>query len=436
MRERHNRLTIPSSTTVKSPVAITGMGVLSAIGDDLSSVDDSLRSSRLGISKSDAYPELSFPVYCGSLSNPDTVTVSAISQQHTWLSANQLARVLRKAPISIRAATSVAAQAWEHAQLHQTDSDPTRIGLVIAGTNLSQHDQYQHYSRFSQTPDYLSPAYALQMMDTHHVGTLSELLGIQGEGITVGGACASGNVGLLHGLRMLRSGAADICVVVGAMADLSPMALQAFYNIGALGGHHPDLAPNQASRPFDQTHHGFIYGQGAGCMILETTDSAKKRQVPVLGNLLAASQVLDANHLSNPNEDGEARAMRQALAQANLDPSDIDYINTHGSSSPLGDQTELAACQAVFGEHLNDCWLNATKALTGHCLWSAGVIEAIATVLQLNGGYVHGNPNLDDPIDQARFVGKASTAANLTTALSNSFGFGGINTSVILGQAE
>jgi len=236
---------------------------------------------------------------------------------------------------------------------------------------------------------------------------------------------------------MLQSGAADICMVVGVLADLSPLALQGFYNVGAMGGHSYQDHPEKASRPFDKRHEGFIYGQGAGCMIIETKDFAIQRQARILGELCAVAHVLDGHGLSEPNLQGEIRVMKHALRQAKLEPEQIDYINTHGTSAPLGDTTEIHACQSVFGKHLSRCWINATKGLIGHTLWSAGVIEAIATLCQLTNGYVHGNRNLEAPIvDNARFVGATTQPAQITTALSNSFGFGGINTSIVIKKWE
>lgn len=446
-----------SSPSRSAPVCVTGMGVLTAAGQNIAAFDASLRATQAGITVSHAYPSLSFPLIWSGLAwqlpieNNDKEaktkgkdkdkhvlcplpTLNLQTPAYGWLASDFLSRTLRRAPATLHAAAHVALEAWEHARLYDGEVLSERIGLIIAGANTSMHQGYQQSLKHQTTLSYVSPGYALNFMDTAHVGILSELLGIRGEGFTVGGASASGNVALLQGLRMLQSGAADVCVVIGALADLSPLELQAFRNLGALGGHGYEAMPDKACRPFDTGRNGFIYGQGAGCLVLETAVSAKKRQAPCLGYLLGASQVLDANHLSNPSVEGEVRAMQRALQQAKLNPSGVHYINTHGTASALGDETELMACQQLLGTHISDCWLNSTKALTGHCLWSAGIIEAISTLLQLNGHYLHGNPTLDKPIGDARFVGKQSVASDATIALSNSFGFGGINSSIVLQQ--
>ncbi|MBA2649835.1 MAG: hypothetical protein H0U75_09640 [Legionella sp.] len=147
--------------------------------------------------------------------------------------------------------------------------------------------------------------------------------------------------------------------------------------------------------------------------------------------------LLDGNRFPDSRSEGESRAMRQALSKAQMTPADIDYLNTHGSSSMLGDAVEVRAIRSVFGDATNQVWLNATKGIIGHCLWSAGIVEAIATLLQMNGDFVHGNLNLDTPIDtECRFAPKDSVAANIGVAMSNSFGFGGINTSIIFTRSD
>ena len=153
----------------------------------------------------------------------------------------------------------------------------------------------------------------------------------------------------------------------------------------------------------------------------------------MLAQVLGGSLVLDGNRLANPNEEGEVRAMASALKQAGVAPGEVDYLNTHGTSSPLGDETEIRAVRRVFKENLSHLWINATKGLTGHCLCSAGVVEGIASIIQMQEGFVHPNVNLDNPIDrECRWVGSEAVSDGINVSMSNSFGFGGINSSVIL----
>jgi malonyl-ACP decarboxylase len=269
-------------------------------------------------------------------------------------------------------------------------------------------------------------------MDTDHVGTVSEIFKIQGEGFTVGGSSASGNLAIIKGHQLIQLELVEACLVIGALADLSPLELQGFYNVGAMGGKRYRDQPAQACRPFDRDHEGFIYGQAGGCLVLESFASARKRGIPVLAEIVGASLLLDANRLPNPREEGEVRVMEAALAQAKVKPGQIDYLNAHGTSSPLGDETEVKAIKRVFKENLPGLWINSTKGLTGHCLTAAGVIESIAVIIQMQQGFVHPNLNLENPIDsQCRFSRKESNRVSIDISMSNSFGFGGINTCLI-----
>ena len=221
------------------------------------------------------------------------------------------------------------------------------------------------------------------------------------------------------------------------MADLSPMELQGFFNLGAMGGKKYKDLPTKACRPFDRDHEGFIWGQASACIVLESVRSMAARGARGLAELIGGSVVLDGNRLADPDVDGEVRAMKTALKSAELNASDVNYLNAHGTSSPLGDQTEVKAIRRVFDTCLKDLPINATKGLTGHCLYSAGVIEAIATTIQIRGAFLHPNKNLYHPIDEhCRFCGATSEPTAIQVAMSNAFGFGGINTSILIKTME
>jgi len=419
----------------KVDVIVTGMGAINALGQGITRFNSALLAGQCGISDCIRYPELSFLSAAAELKEFD-FHQALLPYSHLpspLLSA--IHKVGRRAPLSIQASLIVALEAWVDAHLHERTKDNRRIGLVIAGQNTTQAYHYDLQASLQNNLHYLSPSYALQFMDTHHVGVLSEVFDIQGEGFTVGGASASGNVALIHGYRLILQDIVDICLVVGALADLSPLEIQGFYNIGALSGLSPfHKEPKKICRPFDRDHSGFVWGQGSGCIILESRDSLKE-QIPSYGIMAGAAMNLDGTHTSTPNQDGERRAMAEALKNASLLPKDIRYINAHGSSSPIGDKTEVAAISNLFEEHLGKIWINSTKSLIGHCLWSAGILEAIATLLQMKQEFVHPNLNLDNPIDIAsRFVGQQRETVTIDAAMSNSFGFGGINSSIIFTQ--
>ena len=241
------------------------------------------------------------------------------------------------------------------------------------------------------------------------------------------------NVGIIKGYQSVKSGIADICLVSGIVADLSPMDIQGFYNMGAMGGRGFYGQPELACRPFDTQHEGFIYGQAGACIILESLQHARKREQTVLAEIKGTAINLDANSSSNPNCEGEEKAMRKAINQSGLSIFNIDYINTHGTSSPLGDRTEAEAIINFLGSNVNNVYVNATKGLTGHCLYSAGIVEMIATVLQIKEGFFHPNINLLEPIRrEIKFCKDRSEDGIINAAISNSFGFGGINTSIVI----
>ncbi|BCJ93983.1 polyketide biosynthesis malonyl-ACP decarboxylase PksF [Anaerocolumna cellulosilytica] len=427
---------LTSEAAIHEQVYITGMGIINAIADSVPEFAYSLSKgvrkfnhladkkvnsrSIIGAVLKDFSLEKSFNTLGGISKLPELFLSKAV--KHT-----------RKASLSMKTAVASTAEAWQQAELFLHPVKKDRIGIVVAGSNLTGILRESYYDKFQENPEYLTPQYALQFMDTDYIGTLSELFEIGGEGFSVGGASASGNVGIIKAYQLIQLGMVDVCVVVGALADLTNMELQGFYNIGALGGRRFINEPDKACRPFDKEHEGFIYGQASGCIILESGESVKTRKVRPFARLLGGSINLDGNRLSNPNITGEAGAMKRVLDMAGVKAEAITYINAHGSSSPLGDETELKAIQEVFTKHSRGIYINSTKGLTGHCLFSAGVVEAIACILQMNGGFIHPNANLENPIDNTLlFPGKTAILTSVDFALSNSFGFGGINTSILL----
>jgi malonyl-ACP decarboxylase len=419
-------------------VGITGMGIVSSIGDDVASFCDSLRSGKTGIKQvvKSKEPKVSVDI-AAEIQNFSFLEFLNRFQQAPEEKLSHAKRLGQRAPFVIRASIISAMEAWLHAGLFNNTPPSDRIGLIVAGQNSTQNYQYDLISKFRENPEYLSPRYALEFLETNQVGVLSELFGCKGEGFVVGGASATGNVGIIKGYQLVHFGMADVCMVVGPVVDLSPMDIQGFINIGAMGGKKYANHPEKACRPFDTQHEGFIYGQASACIVLESESSARKRGVPFLAEIKGGALNLDGNSSSDPNIKGETKAMLAALSQAGLSASDVEYINTHGSSSPLGDKTEAEAISHVFENHTSDLWLNSTKGLTGHCLYSAGLVEAIATVEQMRGGFLHPNKNIEDPIRKdLKFCGSEAINHSIDIALSNSFGFGGINTSIVLQRGK
>ena len=411
------------------PISITGMGILCAIGHDLVSMTQALQTGKSGIC---ALENTDLPVsVAGWLKDFDAFSAFERLDDLPKALLERARTAVRRVSGAVQTAAAAALQAWQQAGLYAADLQSERVGLVIGGSNLSSRLSYDQHRRYQDDFTYISASYGLQCFDTDLVGVLSEIFQIQGPGFTVGGASASGNMALIQGQMLIQSGWVDRCLVVGAMADVSPAQVQAWQNMGAMGGHN--FSAEQACRPFDAKRNGFIYGQGCGAVMLEHPDHARNRNAEIQATFKGSAVVLDGNRLSDPSAEGEARAMQQALDRSGLVAADIDYINTHGTSSVLGDATEVEAIKQVFQSSLDGLQINATKGLTGHCLYAAGMVEAIATILQMQQGFIHPNKNLETPIDnELPFAGASAEPVRLSAAVSNSFGFGGINTSVVL----
>jgi malonyl-ACP decarboxylase len=417
--------------TSDKAVVVTGIGALSNLGNGVGPFRDGLQKGHRYFTHQSNFSELSFPVIAAALKNFNFENAINAFTEIDEETKTKVYRAGRRAPFVVQTSLIVAMEAYQQARLGKRDLPRNRIGLVIAGQNTTQRYCYDLQKSFDNNPDYLTPSYALHFMDTDQIGTLSEVFNIQGEGLTVGGASATGNIGIIQAYRMLQQGLIDICLVVGVLADLSPLEVQGFYNCGAMGGRRFVNEPMSSCRPFDKDHEGFIWGQASGCLVLESKNTIEGGEVIIKGVGIA----LDAHRHTDPNINGECRAMRNALTNAQLTADAIQYINTHGSSSVIGDEIELTAIREVFTDAVGNIWINATKGLIGHCLWSAGILEAIATIIQMQDNFVHSNANLEKPIDdRLRWVGASAESARINYALSNSFGFGGINSSIIFAK--
>nr|BFE59928.1 polyketide biosynthesis malonyl-ACP decarboxylase PksF [Dactylosporangium thailandense] len=403
------------------PVAVTGMGVRCAIGDGVEAFTAALRRGASGVVGVDD-PATAGPACAAPM--PDVDLAAALDSAPDAV-ARRSARAAARAPLPIRAAVAVAVEAAGAAGLLTGALPRERLGVVVAGHNLTGRYAQQVAATLGRAPARVPGRAALRLLDTDHLGVLSHVLDAAGEGCQVGAASASGNVGIVTGARLVAVGAVEACVVVGALADLTPAETQALFNLGAMA--------DEPCRPFDAGHRGFVPGQGCAALVLEHRDSARARGATVRASIVGTAVCLDANSGPDPDEHGEARAMTAALAAAGRTPGEVGYVNAHGTGSPLGDRTEAAALCRVFGTGPDRPWVNATKALTGHCLYAAGVVEAVATIAQLRGGFLHPNPRLSRPIEPAlRLVGAEPVAARPVLALSNGFGFGGINTSIAI----
>ncbi|PCK07190.1 MAG: polyketide beta-ketoacyl:ACP synthase [Alteromonadaceae bacterium] len=331
---------------------------------------------------------------------------------------------LQSASLTAQVALTTLHEAWQDAQLDQ--HDPERVGLVVAGSNLQQRALYLTQQRHHQAPYFLTPSYAMSFMDTDICGFCTENFGIRGLSASVGGASASGQMAVIQAIQNILSGLVDTCIVVAPFMDLSLWELQGFSSLGAMGSNRFTEQPHLACRPFDNDRDGFIFGESCGAIVLEKYPREPSRKTPY-SMISGWGVAIDGNRNPNPNLDGEIRAIRSAITMAKLSSADIDYINPHGSGSSIGDDTEL---QALNNCDLNHAYINTTKSIVGHGLSSAGLVELIATILQMQSGKLHPCNNLDQPIREDFNWVRGSVSARVNKALTLSLGFGGVNTAL------
>lgn len=341
---------------------------------------------------------------------------------------SELAGAARGASLSAQAALMAVDEAWREARLGELE--PSRIALVVGGSNVQQRELTLLQDRYRDRPSYLRPSYAMSFMDTDLCGFCTAQFGIRGPSLTVGGASASGQLAIAQAAQLVRSGQVDACVVVGALMDLSYWECRGFRAVGAMGSDRFATQPGLACRPFDAERDGFIYGEACAALVLEAgaPASALRPGVEPYAWLRGSGICSDANRNPDPSLEGERRAIALALAASQWSAAQIDYVNPHGSGSVIGDSTELAALQACG---VRSAYLNTTKSLLGHGLTAAGAVEVAATLLQLRAGRLHPSRNLDHAIDEElRWVRGESISHRIQRALTLSFGFGGINTAL------
>ena len=342
----------------------------------------------------------------------------------------RLRRLTSKAPWSTKLSLLLAADAWVDAGLAQQEIDLDQTGVMVAGHNINSNYSDQNRDQFREEPDFVDAWLALHALDTDHAGSVSELVGAKGPILTLGAACASGNIALRYAIDEIRYHGYERFLIVGAVLDMSPMDLHAMALLGAISYENFNDEPERASRPFDTGREGFVPAHGGAVLVVEDLEVARQRGARIHAEVLGAEASADANHLPNPSEEGQTHLMKRLLQQTDTPPEQVDYINMHATSTPLGDLTESRSIRNVFGEHANRLKVNATKSLLGHTCWAAATVETVAAILQMNAGKLHPSINIDemDPdIDLDVCRGTAPVEHPVGIFLKNAFGFGGIN---------
>ncbi len=410
-----------------SRVVVTGMGLITSLGNDLASTWDALCQGKSGMSEITGYDTSKFRVhFAGEIKNFDP----ALYMDRKEIRRNDPYEQL---------AIATTQQALAQANLKITPENGDDIGVYIGsgiGGLVTLHDQFKVLHE--KGPDRISPFFISMMIIDGAPGVVAIMTGARGPNWAAVSACATSGNTVGEAWETIRRGDAKAMIAGGAEKAVTPIAMGAFDNMHALSRRNDD--PTGASRPFDATRDGFVMGEGSGMLILEDLDFAKARGANILAEIVGYASTDDAHHITEPAPGGEGlvRAMRRALQKANLRPEQIDYINAHGTSTGYNDRNETQAIKTCFGQHAYEMPVSSTKSMTGHTLGAAGAVEAVISIMVIQTGLIPPTINLHhpDPDCDLNYVPNEAQHRTVNIAMSNVMGFGGHNTSLIFKRYE
>lgn len=412
---------------MQNKVVITGMGIVSPIGNNLDDFWTSLIEGKSGIvpttrcDVSDMASRIS-----GEVQNFDPLDFMDKKES-------------RRVDLSQQYAIAAADMAFENSGLKKGNYDPNRAGVVIgSGIGGIITFEQQHELVVKEKAYRVSPFFIPMMIPDMAAGVVSIRLDCRGPNYAAVSACASGANAFADAYQIIQRGAADIMITGGTEASITRTAVAGFCNSKALSTRNNE--PERASRPFDKDRDGFVMAEGSGILVLESLEHAQKRGAKIYAEVGGVGMSGDAHHITapHPEGDGAARAMKAAIDEAGLKIEDINYINTHGTSTGLGDIAETIAINRLFAEYAKKLPCNSTKSMTGHLLGATGAVELIASALQMQYGKLHKTVNHEVPDEQCDlyYIHDGPIDYKITNMLSNSFGFGGHNVSILLRNTQ
>ena len=407
----------------KRRVAITGLGIVSPLGIGITENWENVVAGNSGIATLSHFDATGYPsTIAGEVKNFDV---------SKFISGKEARRMDRFIQLGIAAAI----EAVQDAGLEATEANADRIGVYI-GSGIGGVETVEATTRLllERGPRRISPFYVPMSIINMISGNLSIIYGFKGPNLAMVTACSTATHSIGDAGRLIEYGDADVMIAGGGEAPITPTSTAGFGNAKALSTRNDD--PQAASRPFDAERDGFVMGEGAGVVVLEEWEHAKKRGAKIYAELAAMGLSGDAYHMTSPPEDGEGarRCMDNAMRSAGVNPQDVDYINAHGTSTPLGDKAETQAIKGSFGDHAYKLAVSSTKSVTGHLLGAAGGVEAIYTALAIHHQVAPPTINLTspDPDCDLDYVPNTAREMKIDVALSNSFGFGGTNGTLVL----
>ncbi len=411
-------------------IVVTGLGTLNACGNDVESSWTAVLAGRSGVGRITRFD-------AAGMGMPCLIAAELKDFEPTrWIEPRELKKLDRMTMYGI-AATEMA---WDDAGLPRGADgglDRERAGVIL-GTGIGGLDTIEdtHTTIMEKGPQRVSAFFVPKMMANAVAGNVSIRLGLQGPNFITSSACASSNHAMACALRSIREGECDLVVSGGAEATITSMGMAGFNSMRAMSRRNDD--PAAASRPFDRGRDGFVMGEGAGILIFEELEHARRRGARIYCEVLGAGMTADAHHITAPapGGSGPARAMALALKDARLDPDQVDYINAHGTSTELNDIAETHAIKTVFGDHARRLAISSSKSMVGHLLGGSGGVEGVFTALSVFGDVVHPTINQDeaDPECDLDYVPNAAREMKVRHALSNSLGFGGHNVTLCFGK--
>ncbi len=405
-------------------VVVTGMGAVTPLGNTLQDYWNGLINGVSG----------AVPITKFHASSYDTKFACEVKNYDPLLHINR--KEVQRMDLFTQFAMSASAMAIEDSEIDFETTDKNRVGVIIGsgiGGMWTYHQQQENLYSRNGNPDRISPFFVPMLISDIAAGQVAIKWGLKGPNYATVSACATSSHSLADALMLLQRGMADVMVVGGSEAVVCPMGVGGFNAMKALSTSND--SPTTASKPFDKDRNGFVIGEGAGILILETLEHAQNRGAKIYAELAGFGLTDDAYHLTGtaPGGEGAVRSMNICLDDAGVAAEEVGYVNAHGTSTPVGDKSEAQAVRTVFGKHTDTLCVSSTKSMTGHLLGAAGAIEAIATVMAIKNSIIPPSINLhnQDPECDINVVANVALKKELKAAISNTFGFGGHNASLL-----
>jgi 3-oxoacyl-[acyl-carrier-protein] synthase II len=412
----------------RTRIVVTGLGAITPLGLDVATTWNSIKENKSGVG-----PVTRF--------DPSPLPTKIAAEVKGFDPRNYMdGKEARKMDLFSQFAVAAAKEAVQDAGMKEGTYDPSRVGVILGvGIGGFETVEASHTALLEKGPSRVPPLTIPKLIANIGPANVAITLGLEGPCFAVTTACASGTDAIGNAVHWIEKGACDFVLTGGVESAITLFGMSGFNVIQALSTKYNDR-PTEASRPFDRDRDGFVMGEGAGILVLESLEHALKRGAKIYAEFGGYGATCDANHLTAPHPEGKGAvaAMRMALADAGLKPEEIDYINAHGTSTPMNDPIETAAIKAVFGEHAYKLKVSSTKSMTGHCLGAAGGIEALFCVLAIQDQFYPATINLQnpDPLCDLDYVPNKGVPGVIRAAMSNTFGFGGHNGIVVFKKYE